>query len=774
MKLFNKGKTADALASGKITNAITQQDIDRLKGMLDSYDKAWIEKSHHLFNTVAKNAINEISMQLVGREIAKADNYIRIYVDSDFVKKDISKNESDITIEGHGSLKETTPDAKNPVILRGLHENVYEHIDFTSKYYGLAIPIRNFNKVYNISVNEDGNPNSVKNILGSVYGSKVRDGVVVQVIKDLQSPRHRELSMFSKVKGGWLNATFWANIRSTLKQTTSYWTSSSILGEDSLVKGLANYNAHRKQTKAEISKYSGTLYKRAQGLSTTELGDRANRNRLAGLSSKTTKFINEHLPVLRNIPEWLRPGNWLQSMDCAVSSALWEACKAEVSKTMKVSDDGYMQAVTDLYERVIEETQSNYDVLHRPEILKTTNSIWQTVGMFQNDNLQQTGIMYTALGDLKTKKKAYEADKSSANEQKLKDAKKRMGKAVRSRIYSSMWLAAVSMLGDILLRKFKPYIDEEEKEITSRSVLEQMKLKMSEDMLGVFAPVVGQLVTKAMDTFGEGYDFLNDPAFDVLEDFIKATSKIYKAYDTDGDVLKAWTDAIPAISNMTGVPAKNISDLYNGIKGYLGDIKAGELSHDLTDYSGGKSFYNYGDLASYIVSGDKEKEKKLLDYYSENGKEIAKGSLTQEIKPAYVQMYIDSPKEAYNIKRKLILEYDYSEDTIKKWTVNEYFKHIIPDKKFDDGTVSNPEYAVEIATAVRKESDWFDSLYSTIRSNYKSVYKEGNKDEIETLKKSLMKDFRISSSDIREWEDKAETELKKKADKQEAEKERFK
>ena len=98
-------------------------------------------------------------------------------------------------------MKETTPDAKNPVIVRGLHENVYEHIDFASKYYGLAIPIRNFNKVYNISVNDNDHPNSVKNILGSVFGSKIRDGVVVQAIKDLQSPRHRELSFFNKVKG---------------------------------------------------------------------------------------------------------------------------------------------------------------------------------------------------------------------------------------------------------------------------------------------------------------------------------------------------------------------------------------------------------------------------------------------------------------------------------------------------------------------------------------------------------------------------------------------
>ena len=774
LKLFNKGKTAEALASGKITRAITQSDITRLKGMLDSYDKAWIEKSHHLFNKVAKDAINETSVQLVGRDLAKADNYIRIYVDSDFVRKDIGKEEGEITIEGHGSLKETTPDAKNPVVLRGLHENVYEHIDFASKYYGLAIPIRNFNKVYKIAINDNGNFNSVKNALGSVYGPKIRDGVVVQTIKDLQAPRPRELSFFTKVKGKWLGATFFANIRSTLKQTTSYWTAASILDEDSLAKGLVSYNKHRKQTKAEIAKYSGTLYKRAQGLSTTELGDRANRKRLAGASSKLTKLINEKAPILRKVPEWIRPGNWLQSMDVAVSSALWDACKHQVSKTMKSTDEGYMAAVRDLYERVIEETQSNYDVLHRPEVLKSTNAAWQTVGMFQTDNLQQTGIMYGAFGDLQAKRKAYKANKSSVTEQNLKDAKKRMGKAIRSRIYSSVWLAAVTALGNALLRKFKPYIDDEEKEITAQSVLEQMMLNMSEDMLSVFAPVLGQFVTKAMDTFDKdkGYDFISDPAFDVLEDFIKATSKIYYAYAEDGDVAKAWIDAIPAMSNMTGLPAKNISDLFNAVKGYIGDIVVGEFAHDLTDYtSGNKSFYNYDDLASYIVSGDKEKEQKLLDYYSANEKEISKGSLTNSVKPAYVQLYVDSPQEAYNIKRKLILDYDYTAEAIDKWTIAEYFKHAIPGRKYDDGVVSDPEYASEIANAV--QTNWEDYLYSAIRSKYKSAYKKGNADDNAYLREALVNDLGISTYDIDDWEYEVEESIEKKADEQEAEKRKY-
>lgn len=766
--LYNKGMTVDALKGGKQTKPITQADIARLRGMLDSYDLAWIEKSHYLFDNVAKDAINTTSMELLGREIAKGKNYIRIFVDNDFVGREVGKDQENITLEGHGSLKETVPEAKQPIVLRGLQENVYDHIDFVSKYYGLAIPIRNFNKVYRMKFSDDGGQRSVQKVIGQKFGAKIQINVVEQFVKDLQAARPKSIEPFGKIRGNWLTATFWGNISSMLKQTTSYWTASALLGEDSLVKGLASYVTHRKQTKAEINKYSGTLYKRSQGLSTTELGDRANRKRLAGASSKVTKAINKYAPVLRNVPEWIRPGNWLQSMDCAVSSALWDACKVEVSKTMKPSDEGYMKSVTDLYESVIEETQSNYDVAHRPEALKNTNAIVRTITMFQTDNLQQTGIIYNAFGDLSTKAKNYKVDKSSDNKKALYEAETRLKKAILSRLYSSVWLVFMTVAGQMLLRKFLSYIDDEEKEITSNSVLKQAMLNMAEDMFGVFVPVGGELISKAMDTFTDGYDFVTDPSFETIQDFIEATSKIWdEATDEEGkgDVWGAVVDAIPAISNFTGIPAKNISDLFKAVKGYAGDIKAGEFAHDLTDYTtGNKSFYSYGDLAASIINGNKEKEKKILDYYSANGKEIAKSSLTEKIKPVYVQLYIDAPEKAKAIKRQLILEYDYSEDSIGGWAMQEYLKNV----------VEEPGYAKEIKATIQKEVSWtHKSVQSDIKSYYKKVYKDGDEKETKELRNALLTDGGISDGTLSKWEHEADKEVEKKEKESEKEKAKY-
>lgn len=765
IELYNKGKTTDAIKGGKRTKPITMHDITRLKGLLDSYDMAWIDRAHNLFNKVSKDAINSTSMELLGRELARTDNYIRMYVNQDFVGKEVGRDQDNITLEGHGSLKETKPKAKQSLLFRGLHENVFDNIEFVSKYYGLAIPIRNFNKVYRMSFRDDNGQSSVKEVIGKKFGAKIQVGVVEQYIKELQTARKREHAVFDGIRGNWLGATFWGNINSALKQTSSYWTGSALLGEDSLVKGLKNFAKNAKQTKAEIDKYSGTLYKRGQGLSTTELGDRANRKRLAGASNKITKLINEKAPVLRKIPQGIRPGNWLQAMDVNTSAALWEACKVEVAKTMEVSDENYMQTVADLWEKVIEETQSNYDVMHRPESLKSTNPITQTVTMFTTDIHQKFGLLFSAYKDFSTKSELYKKGGSAADEIAKKEAGKRLSKASRSIVYSALWMGVVSVLANAVLRKFKPYIDDEEKDITAKSVAKQYATFVGEDLFNSVMPVGSSLMLQAIDTFNNGYDFASVPSFDVIEDFIVSLSKIYKAAtDEDGDVWGALADSTYAISNMTGIPVKNITDIVKSIKGYAGDIKELDFAHDIEDYSGNKSFYSYGDLASYIITGDTEKQKKMLDYYSANGKEIAQGSLTEQLKPAYVQLYIDSPQSAYKVKRQLILEYDYSEKAIDEWAIKVYL----------DNIVSDPEYAAEIKSAVQTNSTWnSSSVYKLAKSNYKQVYKDGDEKDIEDLKNALIDSKVVVKGDISNWESEAKAEMEKSKLKSDAEKEKY-
>lgn len=283
---------------------------------------------------------------------------------------------------------------------------------------------------------------------------------------------------------------------------------------------------------------------------------------------------------------------------------------------------------------------------------------------------------------------------------------------------------------------------------------------MADDMFGAIVPIGGSLVTKAVDSVLHDYDFVEDISVDAIEDVIKATQKIYEAVSDDDDedgeskkdkILGALGDALPTMLSVWSVPAKNATNLFNAVKGYVGDIKVGDFAHDIEDYtSGNKSFYSYGDLASYITTGDAEKEQKLLDYYSANGKEISKGSLTQEIKPAYVQMYVDSPEKSKVIKAKLIRDYEYAEDTITDWIFDEYVSNI----------VSNPEYAAEIKKAVERNNKWGNEyITKEIKSRYKKIYKEENENNIKAMRNALLNDAEVPIDFIRFWEEDADEEM---------------
>lgn len=286
-KNYNKGKIAEAFTTGQKTVAnVTEKDITRLKNTLDKYDKLWIKQAKEFFNGTAKDAVNETSMILKGRKLAEVENYIPIHTDKNYVRTEIEGVKLDASIEGSGSLKKTVKNASQPVYLMGLSHTVQEHIEFAAKYAGLAIPIRNFNKIYNVTVvGENNSRDSVKNAIGQKWGSEIRSRVVEQLIRDLQTSRSHPNDVMSKtlssIQSNWVAATLNANISVCIKQAASLPTAAYIVGTKVLGKALGTH-MNTKKLLNEIDAHTGIHYKRRLGLSIQELGDQAEANTIIG------------------------------------------------------------------------------------------------------------------------------------------------------------------------------------------------------------------------------------------------------------------------------------------------------------------------------------------------------------------------------------------------------------------------------------------------------------------------------------------------------------
>ncbi len=760
IKLFNTGKTQEAYTEGAVrTVAITEWDITRLRSMLESYDKAWIDEARILFNEKSHKAINETSLQLVGRTLANAKNYIPIHTDTKFVHSDIEGLKVDATLEGAGSLKSVVENAKQPVLITGLSYSTSEHIDFVAKYHGLAIPIRNFNKVYNVTfADENDTTQSVKDTIGHKWGAKIQKGVIEQTLRDLQTTRNRESDVFNKVMGtiqsNWVGATLNSNPSVALKQLTSYVTASSVLGSTPLVKALP-YFTRTKATIEEIDRYTGIHFKRRLGYSTQELGDRANRKTGQGLANKARKAMSQSQITawVNHLPKGFFPTNWMQSVDCRVAAVLWEATKYYVSDTLGIAkgSENYWKEVTQIYERTIEETQSNYDTLHKPEVLKSTSEMTRLISMFQNDALQGSGLLWTAYNDWNTKHQNYKTQSTSENKKALEAAQERFKKAAFAQVSSAITLATLTLVARTLLRKVKPYKDDEKNEVNASSISKQVGMDTLENLFTNAIPVLGNLLVSAKDTFVYGYDLASVPTFDTVQNLIDAISGVYGVIDkwdiTAGEdkwnkVREALAELAISTATAFGIPAQNVINMFNGVKGYVGDIKEGDFFHDIDEIiATSRRVFSYADLASAIASGDRKKEHRILDYYKNIGVEVQKGSLTTQLKPAYVKCFVDEPEKAHAIRKSLVLRYDYSDDAFNDWIYEAYAKALISDE----------EYAVELENAAKRAKIPFnyEDIHSSIGSVYRNLLKE-NPEEASKIRKKLSKKY--GSADFDRWE----------------------
>lgn len=151
LELYRKGKLADAYAAGTVVK-LSPEMAKNLWGQMTQTERAFAREAQRYFKEVSQPAINEVSRQLKGYDIAEVENYYPIRTDKTFGKAELETLKFDGTIEGMGFLKERQSFAHNPMYLEDVNTVVEQAIRMHGKYVGLAIPVRNFGKVWNVSV----------------------------------------------------------------------------------------------------------------------------------------------------------------------------------------------------------------------------------------------------------------------------------------------------------------------------------------------------------------------------------------------------------------------------------------------------------------------------------------------------------------------------------------------------------------------------------------------------------------------------------------------
>ena len=709
-KRLLKGKSGAKTKGNIVENTADTliEQIVKLSNNLSSYAQKWMSLAENLFNNEVTKEVNNTSFMLKGYKIANEKYYIPLMADKDYTATQLEGVSMDKTIENAGFTKAVNVNAGNRIVIDGIDQVINRHIDTVSNYVSLAVPIRNFNKVWNGQTSSFYDADflkeikrdrlSVKEAIKDKWGDRAAR-VIENTVSDLQSSRaeHSEIGgIYNKILGNEISATFLGNLSIVLKQAASYPTAAAVLSSDSLLKGSKGfaYIPSSKRLQAlfdEIDEHTGAHYKRRIGMQTEELA--ALMRSAKGFQGK---WLNSKLGMLH-------PAKWIQAMDVQTTAALWIASKYEIEKSKKFTEGSseYWQAVTDLYDEVIEYTQPEYDVLHRAEIQKDTNIIAKTLSLFQTQPLQNSGILYDSYREVMWAKQRLSEDNSEVNKEALKQARTKQRKAVWAITSASATFAVFSFLATFLvLHKTKRYRDDDD-DITAKSVFNAIGKETAETILSAYLPIIGSYAVDIgarissmieSNSFTD-YDYIDNMGLSAINDFLKATVKFigttglaFKGDKTFKDVASSSKDLLVQIAQMNGVPATNTLNLYNSVTAYYKEL----IKHDcdLWDYNT-QPMSSKDLLAKYVEyknegNGEKAKEFKqkwfksnsdktekdfnsyIASYLAQNEPDIAKAvqyrnelntskyesALDSVIKKGYAKEIVDSAAQSVESKVK--------------------------------------------------------------------------------------------------------------------------
>ena len=646
MEQYTKGNIERAYQEGQTVHLGGLQNADgtpmvdtvlqTVENALTDYDRAWIADMQELFNQYTTNLINETSMQLLGYNRAGVKNYYPIAVDKSALATQIEGLNLDATIEGRGFLKNRVKKAVQPILLEECSNVVQRSIRDTAAYAGLALPIRDVQKVLNSNVEtKDGVYNLKNGIIKEQWGRSAVE-YINDLLTDLQTTQRKRDNgvsrMAARLRGNYAGAILTLNPGVAIAQAASLPTAAAVLGSDtmaSVVPFVKNFSPkQRAALETEISEHGDVLLEwRKRG---------SQRGELASIG----KGLTPAEKAMDKLPKALT--GWINGVDEVTVAALWEGSKAYVKNhpgefaegAAQEGSEDYWQAVNRMYQKVIEQTQPNYTVMQRAGIQRNPDEFVKTFTMFTTQRFQNYGILADAVMDYNAQKARFEEGETEETKAELQRAGKQLRRAAGSQVAQTAVFALMKIGADFLLHRWDREQDENG-DVTLKSLLSRFTGLFTESAAGnfLFGSEVYSLVDNALN--GKDYDVVSatniSAVNDLAGDVTKFVSELRKdTADMDetklathhGKVEKYALTLMEDGLEIAGVPFGNGWKILEAFKGYVQDAE--------NVASGGKFTFSslpssatgqYDRLYDAYASGDAGEAQAAMEKLQEMGKE---------------------------------------------------------------------------------------------------------------------------------------------------------
>lgn len=416
-------------------------------------------------------------------------------------------------------------------------------------YYGLAVPIKEFQRAYNFNTSHNMNkPISIRNTIVQDVWAYANE-YIQKLLGDIQGfDRGKSIGSktLSKLRSAYVVASLGLNIKVMLTQFASYPTAFSILRASSLAKAFT-----RRVSFKEMDKYSEYADVR------NALGD---ATRAEGADNTQNKIARAMMFMI-------------QKVDRFTIGMIWNACQFEVESkhkgdaTYKFGTEENKKEAAELLEQVSRRTQPNYTTTERTGIQRSNSEIvrW-TLGSFTS----VPSKMLSRLVESSLELRALWYKEHKLHEKVSPEERK----AVGQKFIKSVTAVTMSNLMYVLIAQAMKFaMDKDRKKDKDGN-----EVSWWEDMLIDFGGVSAGMIPMFKDlyqTFVQGYDFDGETfstsaisdLIDLSQDFVNlvvdtADGKAFSTNKMNGLIR----NLAYALSTMTGIPLKNV---YNQLYGFV-------------------------------------------------------------------------------------------------------------------------------------------------------------------------------------------------------------
>ena len=534
-----KDATAYKLGDGVLDEIIKVLDSKELSGAKD-----FVDAMQDYLSTVMGEKGNEVSLELYGVKLFKEKNYFPLKSAPQYLERAREQAQGEVKIKNKGFTKETTPKAKNPIVLTSFMDVWAGHVNEMSMYHAFTLALEDFYRVFNYKTPASETLDSVGVIpfIENAHGGAAVS-YIDQLLKDLNGgarsdPRETVAkALMSRFK----KSAVMASLSVVVQQPTAIIRAMALVdakyfGIAPITSGVVrafNRNKH-KALWSEVKKYAPVAIIKEMGYFDTGMG----KSSVEWLKGEKT-FMDKVDDVLTKAPAVADELAWI---------SIWEAVKRETAGKnpgLKTSSEEFLKLCGERFTEVITKTQ-----VYDSTLAKSANM--RSKSAFMN--------MWTAFMAEPT---------TSLN--MVVDAFRKGNKKYAARVLGSV-VGSVALNAALVSLVYAMRDDDEDE-----TYLEKYLSRVTTEFVDGINPVTYLPFFKDIWSIMQGFDIERaDMALITdLVDSLQATIKVIgkdtsgmseeELKEYQGEVAEALFGFVDSIASLTGIPVKNFRRDINGI-----------------------------------------------------------------------------------------------------------------------------------------------------------------------------------------------------------------